>query len=64
MRNKFAGDDEEDNEEYCASEDEELDDVNVETIADAYMMSVAWSYKKLIVYILSCLCLDLYEPST
>jgi hypothetical protein len=26
MRNKFAVDDEEDNEEYCASEGEELDD--------------------------------------
>ncbi|XP_035822461.1 uncharacterized protein [Zea mays] len=26
MRNKFAAEDEEDNEEYCASEDEELDD--------------------------------------
>jgi hypothetical protein len=37
---------------------------NVESMADAYMMSVAWPYKKVIVYILSCLCLDLYEPST
>jgi hypothetical protein len=26
MRNKFATEDEEDNEEYCPSEDEELDD--------------------------------------
>jgi hypothetical protein len=36
---------------------------NVETMADAYMMSVAWPYKKIIVYILPCLCLDLYELS-
>jgi hypothetical protein len=35
----------------------------VETMVDAYMMSVAWSYKKVIVYILSCLCLNLYELS-
>lgn len=34
---------------------------NVETMVDAYMMSVAWPYKKVIVYISSYLCFDLYE---